>query len=130
MRKSDVDELFAITDKSPLACVHDSVRLSVPDFLFAARDNGVLLCLGGCSIYGNPWLLGTDELSGYSKSLTRLARQSIRGMLARGYALSNCVDVRNTQAIAWLKLLGFEFRETFEVRPGYPLIRFEMVKKC
>jgi hypothetical protein len=30
--------------------------------------------------------------------------------------------------IRWLKTIGFTFEETIEIKPGFPVIRFEMVR--
>ena len=125
-------------DLSPLAAVRASVRLSAPGFLFAAHVQSAcgsrrrLLCIGGAAcagpeaVVGVPWLLATPLLRRYALSLTREARLELRRMLRRWPLLVNVIDARQSACIKWLAALGFELRETAALKPGLPLLRFEM----
>ena len=138
LRPADCAELFAVCELSPLAAVRASVGLSAPGFVFAAHVQTAaeaerrLLCIGGaaCTVgdesVGVPWLLATPLLERYAKSLTREARLELRRMLVRWPVLSNVIDARQTGCIQWLAALGFVMRETAALRPGLPLLRFEM----
>lgn len=132
LRQSDINELVAISGLSPLAAIRFSVDSSDKQFLFAAFADDDLLCIGGCSSpsmlsdIGTPWLLATDVMQRHTKRLTVDAIASVRMMLDKYPILSNVVDARNRASIKWLAAIGFVFKETIEIVPGYPAIRFEM----
>jgi hypothetical protein len=138
LRPADCAELEAVCDLTPLAAVRASVRLSAPGFLFAAHVRQAaeaeprLICIGGvacassAAVVGVPWLLATPLLERYAKSLTREARFELRRMLLRWPVLANLIDARQTACIQWLAALGFEIREAAALKPGLPLLRFEM----
>ena len=138
LRPADCAELEAVCDLLPLAAVRASVGLSAPGFLFAVHVQEAagaerrLLCIGGAAcaaadaLTGVPWLLATPLLERYAKSLTRAARFELRRMLLRWPVLANVIDARQPVCIAWLVALGFEVRETAALKPGLPLVRFEM----
>ena len=127
MRKIDIDEIEAVTNLGTLECVVASVHNSEKDCCFAVFADGVLVCIYGCSIVGNPWLLVTNAMDSHVLNLTRRTKRIVRMMSKRWPILSNIVDVRNKMTIRWLKTIGFTFEETIEIKPGFPLIRFEMV---
>jgi hypothetical protein len=127
LRPCDSAELTAVTDLSPLQAVQASVRNSHPDFLWAYYADDVLLCIAGCTLAGNPWLLATPALDNHLHHVTGEAKRQVRMMLQHWGKLSNIIDIRNSKAIRWLKALGFEFTETLEIKPGLPVIQFEKV---
>jgi len=118
LRPADSAELLAVCDLAPLAAVRESVRLSDPEFLFAAHVSvkaGAerrLLCIGGAACVsatasvGVPWLLATPLLDRYAKRLTLEARGELGRMLLRWPILSNLIDARQTATIRWLEGLG------------------------
>ena len=128
MRKIDIDEIEAVTNLGTLECVVASVHNSEKDCCFAVVADGVLVCIYGCSIVGNPWLLVTNAMDSHVLNLTRRTKRIVRMMSKRWPILSNIVDVRNKMTIRWLKTIGFTFKETIEIKPGFPVIRFEMVR--
>ena len=107
-----------------MASVHNSEK----DCCFAVFADGVLVCIYGCSVVGNPWLLVTNAMDSHVLNLTRRTKRIVRMMSKRWPILSNIVDVRNKMTIRWLKTIGFTFKETLEIKPGFPVIRFEMVR--
>ena len=127
MRQLDIDEIEAVTSLGTLDCVVASVHNSEKDCCFAVFADGVLVCIYGCSIVGNPWLLVTNAMDSHVLNLTRRTKHIVRMMSKRWPILSNIVDVRNKMTIRWLKTIGFTFKETIEIKPGFPVIRFEMV---
>ena len=128
MRQLDVDEIEAVTDLGTLECIVASVNNSEKDCCFAVFADGILVCIYGCSITGNPWLLVTNQMDSHVINLTRRTKHIVRMMSKRWPILSNIVDVRNKMTIRWLKTIGFTFEETIEIKPGFPVIRFEMVR--
>lgn len=133
MRQADIDELEAVCEYSPDEAIIKSMQASTITFLQAYHDaDGQLICICGCSPQRDgtavPWMLSTDLLDRYSKTLTKVARQECRRMLAAYPVLSNVVDVRNTRTIQWLKAIGFQIKGTIEIKPGYPVIHFEATR--
>jgi len=128
MRQIDADEIEAVTNLGTLDCVVASVHNSEKDCCFAVFADGVLVCIYGCSVVGNPWLLVTNAMDSHVLNLTRRTKRIVRMMSKRWPILSNIVDVRNKMTIRWLKTIGFTFKETLEIKPGFPVIRFEMVR--
>ena len=128
MRQVDVNEIEAVTNLGTLECVVASVHNSEKDCCFAVFADGVLVCIYGCSIVGNLWLLVTNAMDSHVLNLTRRTKHIVRMMSKRWPILSNIVDVRNKMTIRWLKTIGFTFKETIEIKPGFPVIRFEMVR--
>ena len=128
MRQVDVNEIEAVTNLGTLECVVASVHNSEKDCCFAVFADGVLVCIYGCSIVGNPWLLVTNAMDSHVLNLTRRTKRIVWMMSKRWPILSNIVDVRNKMTIRWLKTIGFTFKETIEIKPGFPVIRFEMVR--
>jgi len=131
LRAADREELAAVCDLSAHEAVVASVRASDVVFLRSHVDErGRVVCIRGCSPVGAgraaPWLLGTDLLDGYWRVLHRQARAELALMLAAYPLLSNVVDVRQTRVIAWLRRLGFVFRDEAAWKPGFGLVRFEM----
>lgn len=130
LRQCDIDELSAVCDDTPDEAIIKSLQASDLALTRAAHVDGKLACIFGCSPRtvntAAPWLLCTDLIDDYSKTLTRDTREVVRNMLAKYPILTNVVDVRNTRTVAWLRVLGFEMMETVEYRPGLPLFRFEM----
>jgi len=127
MRQLDVDEIEAVHDLEILPCIEYSVRNAEKGYCFAVFCNDILVGIYGCSVVGNPWLLATNEMNHYVITLTRRTKHIVRMMSKRWPILSNIVDCRNKMTIRWLKTIGFTFEETIEIKPGFPVIRFEMV---
>lgn len=132
MRHGDIAELEAVCDLSPLQAIRESVHCADPEFLFAAHADGRLMAIGGATPIGvsgeqaAPWLLATSELTGYSKTLTRMARQGLALMLDKYALLANVIDARQLSTIRWLEALGFDMQEIPPIKSGFRLFRFEM----
>jgi len=128
LRPCDVAELSAVTHLSPLQAVQTSVANSHIDFLWAYYADNTLLCIAGCTVSGNPWLLATPDLDNHLQHITKEVRHQVRMMLKHWDKLSNIIDVRNRKTLRWLKVLGFTLTETLEIKPGFPVIQFEKVR--
>lgn len=128
MRQCDITELGAVTDQTIYETVTASISNSHGAYCWAYFADDRLLCICGCTRSGQPWLLATDELDKHTRRLTKTARREVRKMLNKWPILSNIIDVRSTQTIRWLRSLGFSFQESFEIKPGLPIIRFQMVR--
>lgn len=77
---------------------------------------------------GVPWLISTIHVEKRAKQFLRVCKPEVHEMLTRHAQLVNFVDARNTQAIRWLKWLGFEFgEETVPYGPkGYAFYGFTL----
>ena len=123
MREADRRELHEMGFEGVLAPILESIELSDPEFLFTARSpEGSLLCIAGCNIYGQPWLLGTDLFPHYKKSSVKMAREWIKKVLIKYPYLTNRIDYRNVYGVKWLKAVGFTFDDIID----YPFHKFEM----
>ena len=77
LRDSDRQELIAATYLSPYEAIKISVDNSDPLFCNAYYAKGNLLCIAGCTITGNPWLLATPELQHHIYRLTKTAKEAV-----------------------------------------------------
>ena len=78
--------------------------------------------------YGRPWMVGTRLLDDVAVLFLRRCRGQIKEMLDLYPVLSNYVAASNTQAIRWLRWLGFKVSD-FPVPMGIravPFLHFEL----
>ena len=121
MREADVREIWASGRLVP----DQALKLS----MLASRDtsvglvNGAVACMFGIaqptvlSDVGYPWLLGSDLIVEHARSFLRLSRAWVQERREGYSALANFVDVRNTEAVRWLKWLGFKMDEPVPFGP-------------
>lgn len=94
---------------------------------YAALDDGTPVALfgvGQCPMRasdGVPWMVGTESLKEHRKALLRDATVIIDKWFERFTTLSNFVAKENVTSIRWLKRLGFSFKDSRGVPPGYLL---------
>lgn len=127
LRQSDIDEIEAVCDLTPIQAVELSAQCADPRFLFAAFAGQQLLAIGGVSHTGAPWLLATQLMDKYAFSLTKRARNELKIWAEYYPHMTNVVDVRQKNTIAWLQAIGFEISDTPAVKPGFNLARFTYV---
>ena len=131
MKQADIDEVWATGYYTPLEALELSIKVSRDPLCWLA--NGEVVCVFGCAEQslltdkGVPWMLTTDEISKYGKLFLRYNKKYIDIMKDRYRELENHVDARNTDAIKWLRWLGFSFgpAEPFGVE-RLPFHRFYM----
>ncbi len=131
LRASDLAELAAVSDLSPLQAVQASVACSDPEFVFAVFADQHLLAIGGASPtlepgVAAPWLLATSRIDAHLWTLTRQSRRILALMLGKYSCLSNVIDQRQHGTLRWLQSLGFSLTGTLVYKPGIPLWRFEL----
>lgn len=92
-------ELIHAIDKSSRAraCIYDGKILAI--FGDVVHD----------SVYGLPWMVSSTWIEVYRRAFLAECVGVVADMRARHQVLINFADVRNTQAIRWLKWLGFTF---------------------
>lgn len=137
LREADRRELEALRGKAvnvPLALAK-AVRQS--SHAWTAESAGAPVALFGVAPISllegiaSPWLLGTDRVRFFARSLIRSGRWYADYMRAiYPTLLYNYVDARNADSVRWLKRLGFNIHppEAHGVS-GLPFHRFEMRSK-
>lgn len=117
VRQSDLDEFSA-------------ARISIPDMLLEEARAGRAEIgfmddapVGMFGIYpehllsdeANVWMVSTIYLPRYARAFLPHSRAWVQRQLETHSKLQNFVDARNTQAIKWLKWLGFRVAEQWPV---------------
>lgn len=133
LRRSDINDLRVVGWDNIEAAVRYSIKSSDPGYCFVVLIDDLPLCVFGCcsdsllSNSGIPWLLGTDEMMKYRKSVTAKTRLVLKHFLERWDYLSNCADARNRSTLRWLKTVGFKIGKPFILKhTGYKVTPFEM----
>jgi hypothetical protein len=109
LREADKNEIAAMSGMSPLDALDYSIRDSV-EVWFVSRPDGHPLALYGVGVDqvgGIPWMVGTDEMRRYGKSLVKQGRLWVHSKIEQYGMLYNYVDARNTVHIEWLTAIGF-----------------------
>lgn len=111
MRQSDVDEIWAASNKTPIEALTEGLTHS--DYsAIAMHDDEPLIMFGLVkrdliSGTGIVWMLGSDNALKYRKGFLTKAPLFIDEMLSICPRLMNMVHSENTESIRWLKWLGF-----------------------
>lgn len=75
-------------------------------------DGKVLAIFGDSAhdaVYGLPWMVSSVWIETYRRAFLAECEGVVADMRTRHQRLINFADVRNTQAVRWLKWLGFRF---------------------
>ena len=130
-RPADIAELWAAAHRTPEECLRLGLESSV--LAWTAFFDGVPVAMLGVTpaalvaAIGCPWMVGTVELDRQAYAIMRHCRGPLVRMLRTFPHLVNFVDARNTRAIRWLQVLGFEFSPAAPHGiEGLPFHRFEM----
>lgn len=117
MRKTDVDEVLASHGMTPREALSVSLHGSDNAWTVLSPATGLPFAVFGVkrgSVLGDGsvvWLLSTDEIARWRIAFARGSRGYIRALAEKYGVLTNHVDVRNVDSIAWLKWLGADFEE-------------------
>lgn len=129
VRQADVDE---ITEALGIPMPH-ALRMCFGGSLKASKiviGGKIVAVFGDCTHdreIGVPWLISTIHVEKRAKSFLQVCKPEVREMLTRHPTLMNYVDQRNTQAVRWLKWLGFRFGEAVPYGPkGFPFYPFQL----
>lgn len=104
VRQADIDELAAL-GVTPERCMRDGIAYSQQ--AWTCFIHGEPACVYGMADHGDfgvPWAVVSTTAERYPLPFLRESRRFIDSLTMR---LENYVDTRNTQAIAWLRWLGF-----------------------
>lgn len=132
MCEADATEVMLSDGQTPLEALTKSCEMSAEAFTIVSPE-GELLGMFGLSYIddhvGSPWMLTTGKLSNYSMQFLRESRRWVTTANNQRSLLLNYVHVENTNAINWLRFLGFKFiREvTYGVgqAPFYEFVRIK-----
>lgn len=132
VRQADVDE---ITEALGIPMDH-ALRMCFGGSLKASKivvDGKVVAVFGDCihdREIGVPWLISTIHVERHAKAFLKVCKPEVQEMLTRRPVLMNYVDQRNTQAVRWLKWLGFRFGEAIPYGPkGLPFFPFQLKRE-
>lgn len=132
LRQADILELLASTGTTPSDAI--DVSLEVSEIAWVIKHEGKIEGVFGLSKgdgCGIPWLLLTDKVNEFRHAFLKYSWDVIEIMLSRYEILTNFVDSRHTEAIKWLKWLGFTFTETewFLHDKSVPFRQFVMYRR-
>lgn len=112
MQEADAQEVWAMGHYTPAEAAYRSIEVS-RDPLAGIAD-GRPFCIFGVGTatpfasVGVPWMLATDEIALHARPFLRGNRRYF-AIIREEYAyLENYVDARHSQAIRWLRWMGFE----------------------
>lgn len=116
LREADKNEITAISGLTVLDALEYSI-LNSDEAWFVTRPDGEPLALFGIGedqSAGIPWMVGTDEMKHYAKSLVKVGRLWVQKWTERYGLLFNYLDGRNDTHYEWLLRLGFDVTLTEE----------------
>lgn len=134
MRASDVAEVEASGEPSPLAAVRRSMLFSSHTAAALTADGRVICiygvgAMGFLSNTGCPWFLASDLLGEYRRELIARSRSHLSAVLDLYPELENFVDARAVGAIRWLRWLGFKVSAPMPCGPREAMFcRFTMTR--
>lgn len=116
MRQADIDEINASSGITPLEALREGIEISAICRTFEINDVKIAMA-GIVSIpdfedVGIVWMLGTNDIKKYSKSFTKVSRETLKHIFKIYSKLINYVDCRNETAIKWLLRLGADMGES------------------
>lgn len=121
LRACDAQELRAMhgNDLDLLEALQTAVSASEEAYvaITAYGEPIAVFGLAPVSLLGGqacPWMLGTDTVDLYARSVVQLSRAHVARWSQRYDQLFNYVDARNLRSIAWLRRTGFS---VFEPEP-------------
>ena len=115
MRQSDIDEVWASNNHTPLEALVNGWENSHGSLIVQINGDPCVMLglvrLDFLSGHGTPWLLGTDSSLKYKREFLKQVPAVIEEMLGICQTLSNYVHVNNSVSIRWLKRIGFTICE-------------------
>ncbi len=130
-RQADIDEIEGGLGLDIAEVLRQGISNSVVARKIVA-DGRVLAVFGDAAHddrTGVPWLISTIHVNFSPRQFLKVCRPEVAKMLCRHEYLLNFVDTRNTQAIRWLKWLGFVFGDAVDYGPnGFKFYPFHMIR--
>lgn len=130
MRAEDAAELYASIGLEPLDGLRSSFERSLYSWTWLVDGvPATMFGIGTANVIGDTgvvWMMGTDLVADHWPAFLRATRRNLHKLLAIYPNLTNNVDARYADCIAWLRWLGFEILPArpygFEKRPFHPFI--------
>jgi hypothetical protein len=135
LRRADLQELSALSDRSPAEILREGGMNSLPSCTIVGNSGlsaGMFGVVDEGAGSGRIWLMGTDELV-TKPLLHQFIRQSksyFYGLELRYKLLHNRIDERNTIHIRWLQWLGFTFIQRIPEHGVQRRPFLEFIKLC
>ena len=135
LRQADLAEIQAHSGSDPRKSIEHGIRNSAPAMTvlhkgLPAMIFGVAPCGGSLEdtghhewpegrpmIDGVIWLLGSDDLSIFSRQFLRHSRSWTADICTNYSCVGNIVDMRNYVHVRWLQWLGFKFMDRIRYGP-------------
>lgn len=129
LRSYDVAELWCISRDRPEEALRQGIEMSQEAYVGYWRD--VPVAVFGChttalGLRGVPWLLGTDTLTRNPRPFLSFARRYLSHLRAAHTELSNVVHSQNAPSMLFLRRLGFEMSEPYQIATGAVVHTFTM----
>lgn len=131
MRQGDQDEVWALCRHTPFEALSYSVLASRDPWAWVV-DGAPVCCFGvaqnsAVSTTVAPWFLSSEELPKYAKYFARKSKKLVDYWATQYPVMQNFVDERHTDAIRWLRWLGFNTLPAVRLGPDkMPFLPFEM----
>ena len=129
-RVADIEELWAAEMLTPAQAMQKG--LDAGGEAWTGFIGGTPVCMFGVSHWtilgrsGAPWMIGTTDIKPHAKAFLKGSRDAIKLMREPYDLLVNMVDDRHTEAIIWLRWLGFTIHEPMAYGAfGLPFRAFE-----
>ena len=130
MRRADVTEIWALSRRSPLVAVMQSIKATDRVWVAKAPDGEPFSIFGTVApVLGDtavPWMIGTDRVAELSRGLMRVSRDYVRATLTLYPKLRNYVHDENEPSKRYLTALGFTLSDPFDWPTGARVREFTM----
>lgn len=120
LRDADRFEVECLSGRSALSVIAESFRRS--DRCWTVLVDGkpeMIFGVGTVSVIGSvacPWLVGSDIVpKKHTGTFLTASREFVSVLQAKYSTLQNLVHAENRESVRWLKWLGFELSEPFDI---------------
>lgn len=113
LREADRVELLLANGYDPKESLEASIWLSDECFVAETPEDGVLCMFGVVPEpsdpwgVGIPWMVGTDAMMKYPKSIVQGGEWATERWFGKYHTLVNFVHAENAASIAWLQHIGY-----------------------
>jgi hypothetical protein len=125
LRQADVNEVVAATGKSPAEAIAASIDAALSSYVMIheGKVEGVFGITDGEG-WVIPWMLATDNLHAFRRQFLPESRRIVSDWSDEHYVLYNHVDSRHTEALHWLRWLGFHIHTDCPLTLHDPSVSF------
>lgn len=120
-REVDRNEVEILTGRPFVRSLWESIRIT-PEPYALESDGDLIFLFGLAGVEGgsirHPWALGTDAVMKYPRLIAEVSKETVANWSEVCQVMTNLVYSENDVAIRWLKWLGFEMLEPYNVGPN------------